>query len=393
MLLIDATPLQSEHRWRGVGEYLRQLIQALEHHCAENNLDAPHYLLAQQGEASLALEPSRCHHIWRPHRPAQVYWLYNEAALRYALQRLRPQLLLAADFNGLVANPFGSTVAVLHDLTAYKLAQPAKQTAENSPALRARASQALSDWRWYAYYRKLQSSRHIIAISQQVKDDAIALLGIAAERMHVVHHGVDHSRYQPQAGQGDFAERGRYIINLGGRNANKNQDRLLRAFAQIAPQHPDLQLFFAGPWGAGDKAWLEQESQRLGVAASVQHLGYVANEAMTSLYSNALAFAFPSLEEGFGMPVLEAMACGAPVLSSTTSSLPEVAGEAALLVDPYDEQALAEGLNRLASDAGLCEDLRQRGIARAKQFTWARTAAQTWAVLEQAASQRSKGKA
>jgi glycosyltransferase involved in cell wall biosynthesis len=109
--------------------------------------------------------------------------------------------------------------------------------------------------------------------------------------------------------------------------------------------------------------------------------GFVADDDLPALLSGALAFVFPSLYEGFGMPVLEAMACATPVLTSTTSALPEVAGDAALLVDPHDTGAIAEGLARLLSDAALRERLRERGIQRAAQFTWQRCASETLRVL------------
>jgi glycosyltransferase involved in cell wall biosynthesis len=145
---------------------------------------------------------------------------------------------------------------------------------------------------------------------------------------------------------------------------------------------------------AGKMGWLtreiEQQTARLFGAgsAAVRFPGYVADDDLPALLSGALAFVFPSLYEGFGMPILEAMACGTPVLASATSALPEVAGglspsseAAALLADPEDTAAIANGLTRLASDAALRAELRARGIARAAQFTWQRSAAETLAVL------------
>jgi glycosyltransferase involved in cell wall biosynthesis len=136
---------------------------------------------------------------------------------------------------------------------------------------------------------------------------------------------------------------------------------------------------------AGKRGWfteaIERRAVELGIAERVRFTGYVADEDLPALLSGALAFVFPSLYEGFGMPVLEAMACGAPVLTSSSSSLPEVAGDAALLVDPEDSVALTHGLARLATDAGLRADLRTRGLARAATFTWERCAEETLAVL------------
>ena len=133
--------------------------------------------------------------------------------------------------------------------------------------------------------------------------------------------------------------------------------------------------------------WLTAEIERQSIqlfgpdSPAVRFTGYIADADLPALLSGALAFVFPSLYEGFGMPLLEAMACGTPVLASSTSALPEIAGDAALLIDPEDTAAIAAGMERLASDAGLRADLRVRGLARAAQFTWERCAQETLAVL------------
>lgn len=375
MKLIDATPLQSEHRLRGVGAYLRALIRAV-----ERETDDVHYLLAWQ--APKALEPllasvniprERTLLLPRPHRPAQVYWLYNEAILRYGLVRFRPKVFLAPDFNGLVQNPFGSTVAVLHDLTELKLRT---SSASN-------LSEQASLWRWQAYYRKLRAAEHILTISESVKRDAAQLLNIPETRMEVVYHGLDQDRFQAVRG-GDYAERPPYFVNIGGRNPNKNQTNIVAGFAEIAHEHPDVHLYFAGPWQKSDLAWLEQQAAAHQLTGRIQHLGYVPDDAMTSLYSHALGFVFPSLEEGFGLPVLEAMACGTPVITSNRSSLPEVAGDAGLLVNPQDAPAIGAAMKQLVTDEALRQDLRAKGLARARTFTWQRTAQKTLEIMNRA---------
>ena len=145
---------------------------------------------------------------------------------------------------------------------------------------------------------------------------------------------------------------------------------------------PNPQLVIAGKHG-----WLTGEIERQSTqlfgpdSPAVRFTGYIADADLPALLSGALAFVFPSLYEGFGMPLLEAMACGTPVLASATSALPEIAGDAALLIDPEDTAAIADGMARLASDAVLRADLRARGLARAAQFTWERCAQETLAVL------------
>jgi len=365
-LLIDASPLQSEHRLRGVGAYVRSLVGAIE------RLDVrPQYLASTQGDLP-DLPPERVTRVYRPHRPAQVYWMYNEVALRAGLARVRPAVFLAPDFNGLVKNPFGLTVSVLHDLTHLKLArtEPARGLSERLDVLR-----------WQVYQAKLQRADRILAISESARNDAVTLLGIDPDRVHVVHHGVDHELFRDVRGTGPYADSPPYLVHLGGRNDNKNQARLLEAFAEVARTEPDLQLYFAGPWSAGDHAWLEREVTRLHLTGRVRHLGYVPHGDLPGLFGNAAAFVFPSLEEGFGLPVLEAMASGAAVITSDRSSLPEVAGDAALLVDPLDPGAIRDAVLAVLHGEGVADGLRARGVARAQGFTWAATARRTMSVL------------
>src|SRR5262245_40927137 len=273
-----------------------------------------------------------------------------------------------------------------------------------------------------------RAASRLIAISAATRDDLVRVAGVRPEKIAVVHHGLS-PRFRPVAdgeiaavlrrygiaganehaiGAGDHTPAGEhkarpYLLYVGTVQPRKNLVRLIEAFAQLDDRRPttddrrptagqiiapnlqsaicNLQLVIAGKRG-----WLTEEIERraaeLGVAERVRFTGYVADEDLPSLLSGALAFVLPSLYEGFGMPVLEAMACGAPVLASNTSSLPEVAGDAALLVDPTDTAALADGLARLATDAGLRAELRARGLARAAEFTWDRCAAETLAVLK-----------
>ncbi len=374
-LLIDASALQSEHRLRGVGAYLRALLNAFEELALR-----PRYLTSTLGEPT-GLPPERTTRVYRPHRPAQMYWMYNELAMRSVLSRVRPDVFFAPDFNGLVHNPYGRTVSVLHDLTHLKLGDPAGPERRRARGLSEGLSEGLDRLRWRAYEHKLRHVDRIVAVSESSRQDAVRLLDIDPARVHVVHHGVDHARFSAGRGRGPFAGGPPYFVHLGGRNENKNQARLLAAFAQLADGQPELQLFFAGPWAQVDHDWLRTETATLGLQDRVRHIGYVPDADLSSLYGNSVGFVFPSLEEGFGLPVLEAMASGAAVITSDRSSLPEVAGTAALLVDPTDPQAIAAAMTVLLSDSGRADGLRAAGLARAAQFTWQETARQTLQVL------------
>ncbi len=237
----------------------------------------------------------------------------------------------------------------------------------------------------------LHAARRVIAISAATRDDLVRHYNADPTRISVVHHGLS-SDFRPSDPPIIAATRARYqlpeayLLYVGTIQPRKNLARLIAAFAQAlaAPTTPpDLQLVIAGRRG-----WLTTEIERqaatLGIANRVRFLGYVPDADLPALLSGACAFTFPSLYEGFGMPVLEAMACGTAVLCANTSALPEVVGAAALLVDPHATDAIAAGIVRLVADPNLRADLRVRGLAHAATFTWERCARATLEVLHAA---------
>jgi glycosyltransferase involved in cell wall biosynthesis len=360
VILIDASPLQSEHRLRGVGAYVRALIGNLEREPMDSD-QRPHYFATRRPPLP-ELPGARTHRVPRNHMPAQGYWLTNEIVLRATLMRARPEVFLATDFNGLVLNPSGRTAATLYDLTP----------------LESGLGDPLSAARWKLYYRRLHRCDLVLAISEHSRAEAVRVLGLDPQRVVAVPLGIDADRFVPSRGRGPYANRAPYFLHIGGANPNKNQATLLEAFAGVLEQLPEHELLLAGPWSGPELEWLASEKERLGIVA-IHHVGYVEEDALPSLYGNAAAFVFPSLAEGFGFPVLEAMASGAPVITSNCSSLPEVAGAAAVLVDPRDAGALAGAMVAVVQrpDPGRVE----RGLAHARQFTWAETARRTWELL------------
>jgi glycosyltransferase involved in cell wall biosynthesis len=220
-------------------------------------------------------------------------------------------------------------------------------------------------------------SRRVIADSQSTRGDLIQLLGIRAERIDVVPLGLGSVRREIPPPESDTRARfelgdRRVVLSLSAKRPHKNLGALIAALAEIpADERPLLVL-------PGYPTWHEQELREraaaAGVAGDVRFLGWLTGAEIEGLWAIAEAFVFPSLYEGFGLPVLEAMARGVPVACSNASALPEVAGEAALLFDPHDERALASALRRLLSDGRLAEAMRARGLARVRDFTWERTA-------------------
>jgi glycosyltransferase involved in cell wall biosynthesis len=214
----------------------------------------------------------------------------------------------------------------------------------------------------------------IIAVSAFTAGQVEHLLNVEPSRIRVIHHGV-----RPIALTAPPAAKEPMILSVGAIQRRKNTVRLVEAFEQT---DAGWKLVLAGSSGFDSDVAL-QRIERSPRKQDIQVLGYVPGPEIDELYRRAAIFAFPSLDEGFGMPVLDAMARGVPVLTSSVSAMPEVAGDAALLVDPRDTGAIAEGLRRLIVDTALRDALVRAGIARAKEFTWETAVEATWKVYEE----------
>ncbi|MEY8785915.1 glycosyltransferase family 4 protein [Citrobacter freundii] len=173
-----------------------------------------------------------------------------------------------------------------------------------------------------------------------------------------------------------------YLLCVGNRKTHKNESRVLSAFAK-ADIDPSIKLVFSG----NPSSDLEKLIVQYGISERVNFLGFVSESDLPSLYKGSLGLVFPSLYEGFGLPVVEAMACGVPVLTSTTSSLPEVAGDAAILVDPVSVCAISDGITKLVNDTELREHLVHEGLLRAKKFSWKNVVNEIEMVLTEACNE------
>ncbi|HET6315297.1 MAG TPA: glycosyltransferase family 1 protein [Chloroflexota bacterium] len=230
----------------------------------------------------------------------------------------------------------------------------------------------------------VHTSRAVVAVSQRTQRDLVERYGVPEAKVQVIPNGVDHARFRPiEVDPEQIARRfgvpHPFVLCVGSLMPWRNAPRLLRAMARFDGQ---VGLLFVGRdiWGTDPTARIAAEYGW----QWARFAGYVPDADLPALYSAAGAFAYPSLYEGFGIPPLEAMACGIPVVASTAGALPEVLGDAALLVDPHDEDALAQALDAALHDAGM---LRQRGLRHAARFHWAITAERTWRVYEGAVNQ------
>ncbi len=304
--------------------------------------------------------------------------LREHVELPLAARRLRLDALHAPYYVRPYAMPV-PVVTTLYDVTPTRYP-------EYLPSRRARAAYDAMT------HLALGTSAALLTLSASARDDLVALYKARPERITVTPPAADPA-FAPRPAPEIACLRERlalpeaYVLYVGINKPHKNLPRLVEAFSEVARAMPDVALVLAG---RPDPRYPEAETRirESGLTARVRLLSDVAEADLAALYSGAAVFAFPSLYEGFGFPVLEAMACGAPVVASRASSLPEVVGDAGVLVPASDSHALAQAIIAVLQDGRLWTRLHQAGLARAATFTWARTAEQTLAVLRRVARRR-----
>lgn len=359
-------PVMAGRQAAGPETYETSLLKALVHRSPEQQWDV-FCLSAEAKRAMSAAGEGARYHVLRP----AVRWLSVPISLPLAVRRARVDLLHAM----LIAPPVAGAPFVLtvHDLTMLR-------NPEFYPALiRFRLQQTIRP--------AIQKAKMLICISEFVRREVQMEFDVPAEKLAVVHHGVD-ARFRPVPEARAIVARELgiqrpYLLFLGQMKRRKNIHRILEAFAQVRADGYDLDLVLAGRRGTTSEG-MDELIDRLKLRPYVLEPGHVPDALLPACYSAAELFVFPSLNEGFGLPVLEAMACGTPVLTSRTTALPEVAGEAALLVDPASVDAIAGGMVRLIGDTALRASLRAAGLRQSAQFTWDRCAERTEAVYRQA---------
>jgi glycosyltransferase involved in cell wall biosynthesis len=354
----------------GTEAYSYHLIRALvpllsDRHAVRLYFSAPPLSESGSGSAGAWWGDAEAHTIPFPR-------LWTHVRLSWEMLRQPPDLLFVPAHVLPLARP-RRTLVTVHDLGyhAFPEAHPRRQRHYLEVSTR-----------WNVHI-----ATHILADSDATRTAITHVYSVRPEKITVVHPGYApdlrpvRDQQELERVRQRYAIPGTYLLYLGRIQPRKNLIRLVEAFAAIASQHPDLTLVLAGPRG-----WLSDpiigRIKTLGLDQRVCFPGYVRAEDKAALISGARVFAYPSLYEGFGFPVLEAQACGTPLLTSTTSSLPEVAGEGGLLVDPQDVAAIAEGLSCLLEDTALREELVDRGFSNLARFSWARAAEQTSAVIE-----------
>jgi len=229
--------------------------------------------------------------------------------------------------------------------------------------------------------RGIKKASYVIAVSQNTKSDLIKYLNIPAEMITVIYNGIDHRIFKPVKSK-PFDEP--YILYVGSERARKNLNRLLEAFSTLKEEFKGLKLVKVGTPGrsAEFRRRILKQIESLGLNEDVIFVDSAAENDLPHYYSAASLLVYPSLYEGFGLPPLEAMACGCPVVTSNNSSLPEVVGDAAITVDPCDVDALTNAMREVLTNDGLREAMIEKGLAQAKKFSWDKTAEKTLEVYE-----------
>ncbi len=358
----------------GIGRLVRQLINAL----AAEDTTTP-YKLFVAGATPSQLPPAPGGNFrWFPTRvtPRWFARLWFRARLYWPIETFigRVNLYHATDFTLPPTLPDTKTLLTVHDLSF------ARSPDTLPTALTAYLNQAVP---W-----SVKRATHVLADSQATKDDLIELYGTPPEKITVLLSGVD-ARFQPvtdaaqiQAVRAKYhLPEGRFIFSIGTVQPRKNYPRLVQALHQLGREFADVNLVIAG-----GKGWLEnplyETLRQLGMTERVFFTGFADDSDLPALYSAAALTAYPSLYEGFGFPILESMACGTPVLTSNVSSMPEVAGDAAVLVNPYEVEALSDGIRVLLTDTTLRETLIKRGFRQARRFSWQKAAQELKAIYQ-----------
>lgn len=375
-IAIDVRTINPTHS--GVGFYVSNLLGSLREIDKENRYS----YVCNQAQCRAQLLPGKSVDLIRTPFSHENHFFgdfWEHAVLPYRLRKAGADIFHGPAFLIPFRSPTFRTVVTVHDLVVFL--HP-----ETVP-------------RRYSLYMKwlvrmaVRRADRIIAVSECTRLDLMNILGVDSSRIVVIPEAAGPEFGPPgpervESVLNRYNINGRYLLHVGNLEPKKNLPRVIRAFDRVKrmPGGGDLSLVIAGK-----KGWLYDEIFRTanGVSASaIRFLGYVPRDEMSAIYAGASCFVFPSIYEGFGLPVLEAMACGTPVVTSNISSMPEVAGRAAVLVDPYDEESIASGILAVVSDPSLQATLRREGILRSRTFSWDRAARETLALYRDVYNER-----
>jgi glycosyltransferase involved in cell wall biosynthesis len=351
-IAIDARKLRDY----GIGTYIRNLLR----HLSRIDHATEYVLLCQKQDCDVAATLGE--NFRSVMEPAPAYSLQEQVRIPMALRRERADLFHAPHYVLPPLTPCRSVVTI-HDCIHLRFPQ----------YLPSRISYAYARGALWAATR--QADR-VLTVSEASKSDILRYFRIPEQKIDVIPNAIDERFNEPPSAEQIERVKERYQLNdpfvlyAGNIKPHKNLERLIEAFHVFRrPGFEDVRLLIIGD-EISKYATLRRAVHRLKLHKHVRFFGFVPDQTLAVLYRLAAVFVFPSLYEGFGLPPLEAMASGAPVITSNVSSLPEVVGDAAVLVDPYDPESIADAMRRVLSDEALRVDLRERGFVRARHFSW-----------------------
>jgi alpha-1,3-rhamnosyl/mannosyltransferase len=375
-VVIDAVPLLV--RSAGVKNYLYYWTQ----HLKQESRGVEIRLFPFLGEPSRPGEPGLLDHEDSIASPAMTY---ARLGLLFLLNRIPNDAIGWMDramdlfHTSKLLNPprHAKLTATVHDFTCWLL-----------PETHSRANVAADKVFAERIFKRADG---LIAVSEATRKDAVEILKLPPEKIRVIHHGIAEMFFRVTPADADAARARHglhrpYLLFVGTIEPRKNVDLLLNAYQGLAPSiREEFELVLAGPPGWAQRATMARLQQR---APGVRYLGYVAEQDLAGLFAGAAAFVYPSLYEGFGFPVAQAMAAGTPVITSGVSALPEIAGGAAILIDPRSETELRDAMCNLLTSPGRRAQLIELGQSNARRFSWTECARQSLRFFEDVVGER-----
>jgi len=361
---IDASSLDTDVRKRGIGLYVFNLINQIK----LSNYDTSDYCLLR------SKNDEKIETIIYPlqNLPERILWFSNAIVLKMLLERNNISLFHSTHPYNLPISRKFNTIATVYDLIPLIF---------YNDYLKNKFVNAKLSYRYYL--NNLKKADHLIAISERTKQDCIEYLGISENRITTIHLGIDTNIFQYIEDE-ELLENikkkhslpSKFFLYVGGADFRKNVIRLVNAFGKIA-NSVEENLVLVVQWYPAWISNLQNQLQSLGIQQRVHFLSFVETEDLVCLYTLTTALLFPSLYEGFGLPVLEAFSCQTPVLCSNNSSLIEIAKDCAVLVDPYQEDDISRGILKIAQDEKLRNELSIKGYNRSKEFSIEKMAKET----------------
>lgn len=383
-IAFDVRPLQTGSAYRGVGVYVRELL----YHLSKIDKTNQYFLIFRDNlkRPDFKLEEG-FKRQFLPVKTNPLGWdrlnvIYDYFFLKKQIGKVNPDVIhftnpLELNMHYNMGGLNGRSIVTFHDLTPYLF---------KTMIFRGNSKLLWPIYRHLLFFVK--NVKHIISVSRNTRDDLIKFLDVPPEKITVIHHGPPEVKCSDDRQESEDIDdswaveeitQKNYILYVGAASPQKNVDMLIEMLTYLLDNFKslDVDLLITGSIHPRDKRRLDAIAQNYGVGDRVKYTGFLKGRKLGEVYANASCVAFPSLYEGFGFPALEAMQAGVPLIASDASSIPEVVGEAGILVEPVNAEKFASAVSKVLTDPDLAKDLVERGKQRLKKFSWKKTAQET----------------